>query len=239
MLSFLLMGQSNMSGRGDLNALNDLSNSNIFVLRGKTMEIAREPVVRDRPFSGSGLSLAFANAVFMLTGEEILLIPASLGGSSLNEWMPGSSLYENAVEGAKTALALKTTLSGILWHQGEADAMHLDTALSYNTRLTHMMNCFTDRLKAEAEALCASDRIAAPLPIIAGETGAFLCRPENKSFSDIVNRQLAQFASQSPSRALVSSHLLKDKGDSLHFSAPSLRLLGLRYAEKWAEIALF
>lgn len=238
MLSFLLAGQSNMSGRGDMNALCDISNENIFVLRQNGMEIAREPVVRDFPFAGAGLSIAFANAVHMMTGEKILLIPASYGGSSLDQWKSGEKLFENAVSCVADSFSHGATLSGILWHQGEADSLSLAHALSYNTRLTAVMGSLKKRIQEEAEKKDTLHLIRQPLPVIAGELGKYLSRHKQCIHYDIVNKQMHLFASGKPDCAVVSSKGLTDKGDTLHFSAESLRILGIRYASAWADIAL-
>lgn len=238
MLSFLLAGQSNMSGRGDLNALSDISNEHVYVLRENGIEIAREPVVRDFPFAGAGLSIAFANAVHMMTGEKILLIPASYGGSSLDRWKSGEALFENAVSSAARSFSHGATLSGILWHQGEADSLSLALALSYNTRLTAVMSSLKKRMEEEAVKKNARHLIRQPLPVIAGELGQYLSRQKPCRYYDIVNKQLHLFASGKSDCAVVSSKGLTDKGDTLHFSAESLRILGLRYANAWADIAL-
>ena len=90
MNAFLMVGQSNMSGRGGLKELPDISNPHVRVWRGEGWETAVEPVVRDKPaIAAAGMGPAFGTSVYMMTGEDVGLIPCSLGGSRLREWQPG------------------------------------------------------------------------------------------------------------------------------------------------------
>ena len=67
MIAFIMMGQSNMSGRGALDELPPLEPSHVFAWRDGRWEPAREPVVRDRPFSGEGMGTSFGQAVAAAT----------------------------------------------------------------------------------------------------------------------------------------------------------------------------
>ena len=44
-------------------------------------------------------------------------------------------------------------------------------------------------------------------------------------------------SAKAPQYACVSACGLEDRGDKLHFSARAQRMLGLRYACAWAEVA--
>lgn len=231
MKAFLLIGQSNMSGRGNLDDLTDISNENVFVLRENGMEIAKEPVVRDRPFSAQGMTLAFASCVYMLTGEKVCLLPASLGGSPLKDWMPGESLFENAVSMVERAINMGMEISGILWHQGESDSTEIETAETYEDRLTEMLTALLKRLNA----LGAGSK-ENPVPVIMGELGGYLDRNPKSLYHDRVNDALHAVSKKIPACACVFAKDLPDKGDALHFSALSQRRLGIRYASAWADI---
>ena len=55
MKSFLMMGQSNMAGRGDTTAVPPIRNSKCSMLRNGRWQPMREPINVDRPvFKGSG-----------------------------------------------------------------------------------------------------------------------------------------------------------------------------------------
>ncbi|MCU7550650.1 polysaccharide deacetylase family protein [Chitinophagaceae bacterium LB-8] len=62
------------------------------------------------------------------------------------------------------------------------------------------------------------------LPFVAGEIGYF-------NRTNYINGVINQLPKQVPNTAVVSAKDLTDKGDKLHFSTPSARELGKRYAE--------
>lgn len=237
MIAFVMMGQSNMSGRGALDELPPLTPEHVFAWRDGRWEPAREPVVRDRPFSGEGMGTSFGQAIHAATGEDVGLIPCSLGGSPLDAWQPGQELFEAALAQTRAALAAGATIAGLLWHQGEADSEDLDRALTYLKRFAPMMAEFEARLRAHAAELGCPQAVAQPLPVIAGELGDYLDGFPSSRYHRIINAQLHEFATQ-PGHACVTARDLPHKGDNLHFSARAQRMLGLRYACAWLDCAL-
>src|SRR5476651_440762 len=120
--SFLMLGQSNMAGRGYSKDVKQIYDEQIKMLVNGRWQTMVEPINFDRPTSGIGLAASFAGAWRLKNEhEQIGLIPCADGGASLDDWAVGGPLFENAVFQAK--LALRTsTLGGILWHQGENDS---------------------------------------------------------------------------------------------------------------------
>ena len=111
---YLLIGQSNMAGRGVTNTANRISSERVFKFTrdGKWTE-GVEPIHFDRPNVGAGPGLAFGRAMAdAKPNVEIGLVPCAVGGSPLSRWEPGGDLYSNAVE--RTRAALATGGSGIL-----------------------------------------------------------------------------------------------------------------------------
>ena len=121
--SFLIIGQSNMAGRGNMAEASPLltKGGRMKVLRNGRWQIMYRPVNPDRPFSGTCLAESFAKAYSDDHPDvEVGIIPCADGGTSLDQWQEGGLLFDNAVNCAK--LAMRTShLVGILWHQGEAD----------------------------------------------------------------------------------------------------------------------
>ena len=102
MKSFLLIGQSNMAGRGDFSEVPEIINNKCFMMRNGRWVHMREPINPDRSIfsfyhSGVGLSASFADKYARHFDEEVGLIPCADGGTSLCEWMPGEILFDNAV----------------------------------------------------------------------------------------------------------------------------------------------
>jgi len=126
---YLLIGQSNMAGRGIVEPQDTTGDPRILRLNGQgDWEIAKDPLHFDKKQAGVGLGLTFAHEMLAEDDEIVIgLIPCAAGGSGIDVWKPGmyweqtrSFPYDEAL--SRTKLALKDgTLDGILWHQGEAD----------------------------------------------------------------------------------------------------------------------
>lgn len=223
---FLLIGQSNMAGRGVVGEADRLPTPGVFMFtKEKTWAPAVDPIHFDRPDrTGVGLGRNFAATLIeMKASASIGLIPAAFGGSALHEWVPGSAHYTNAVERTKAALSAAgpgARLRGILWHQGEADAGDEERAITYRLRFARMIAALRKELGADN------------VPVVVGQLGEFV---EVSKYPQLirVNEQLATIPLHVPSSAFVSSRGLKDKGDLLHFDTPSLKQFGRRYALAW------
>src|SRR3954469_4618409 len=121
---FLLIGQSNMAGRGTVEPQDQETNPRIFMLNKQNeWELARDPLHFDKPnIAGVGLASEFARTLAKRDPQmKIGLIPCAFGGTSLDQWKPGGKLYNQALDPAPTAKK-SGAIDGILWHQGEADA---------------------------------------------------------------------------------------------------------------------
>ena len=225
--SFLMIGQSNMAGRGDIGDVEPIKNPNCYMLRMGRWQRMREPINTDRPiFSGkypSGVSLgaSFADALERETGDAIGLIPCADGGTSIDQWAKGEILYDHAV--MMTQLAMRTsTLSGILWHQGESDYHSEESIATYNERLITTLTALRRDLNAEH------------LPLIMGELSTEVITPTNIDQRPArMNAILREAAKEMPNCALVSVEGLPLRSDNLHFSAAGYRTMGLRYFEAY------
>ncbi len=215
---FLLMGQSNMAGRGLLEDVEPILDERIHAFQDGRWAMAEEPLHHDRPTAGIGLAMSFARSVLEANPDtEIGLVPRAVGSTPLERWMPGADLYEGAMTAARDA-ARDGAIKAILWHQGEHDSKVEADAASYCQRFTAMVTTVRERLGVPA------------LPVIVGELGAYLtARPDFPHYR-IVNAELRKIPGTLPHSAFVSAEGLTDKGDDLHYDARSLRIFGERYA---------
>lgn len=218
---YLLMGQSNMAGRGAIEQEDQTPHAYVLMLdTNATWQIAIEPVTHDRPtFLGVGPGLAFGKAMAGNNpGVTIGLVPCAVGGTPLKRWQKGGDLYSNAVHRAQIA-GEAGTLKGVLWHQGENDSDTEASARSYGGRLANMIQ----DLRADLHV--------PELPFVVGQLGEFLSTNENKSpFARTVSKALAQIPQAVPHTGCVSATGLGHKGDEVHFDTASQRDLGRRYA---------
>lgn len=214
-----------MAGRGNLEDVPELQHNQIFMFRDGRWVNAVEPLHTDKPrIAGVGLGMSFAMEMVEEAGlTPIGLVPCAVGGTPLSRWMPGVDLYENAVGIAKSALD-HGILKGILWHQGEGDSNNLEDAESYGKRFSEMVKSLRSDLSAES------------VPVITGELGYFMEKRDDGDYFKLVNQKLNELVNTIPLYACASSKGLNDKGDSLHFDAPSLREFGIRYAKKYLKI---
>ena len=127
---YLLIGQSNMAGRGRIKPEDVETNKDLFTLnKDGEWTLARDPLHFDKPtMVGTGLGKTFGLAMLeKQPSRQIGLIPCAVGGSPIDAWQPGayykptrSYPYDDAIRRAKAAMK-SGKLKGILWHQGESD----------------------------------------------------------------------------------------------------------------------
>ncbi len=227
---FLLVGQSNMAGRGVVEEQDRTPHPRVLMLdKAGEWVPAVDPLHFDKPVAGVGVGKTFGQIIADATpGVTIGLIPCAVGGSPIDVWRPGafyaatkSHPWDDAMKRAKLALE-SGELKGILWHQGESDSNE-NLAAGYERKLHDLIR----RLRAELNAPQA--------PFLAGQLGQFEERPwsEHKQRVDRAHRDLP---AKVPQTAFVSSAGLKHKGDEVHFDAASCREFGKRYAAEFLKL---
>ena len=222
----LLIGQSNMAGRGFVEASDKVPHPRVVMLdKGGKWVPAVDPVHYDKRAAGVGLGRTFAN---LLADDDpdcvVGLIPAACGGSSLTHWKKGvyfkptkSHPYDDAVKRAKLAMQ-QGTLTAILFHQGEADGKR---AKIYKTMLTDLINGLRSELDAK------------DVPFIIGQLSTV--KPMSKAKRSIDASHRACAAELQPAGFVPSSGLTLNP-DNVHFDRKSLIEFGKRYYKVYKEI---
>lgn len=234
---FLLIGQSNMKGRGVMPA-EPLRDARIVMmhLRDDAWYLARHPLHLTgdaRTFAGHdnagvGPGLAFATSVAAKTPQaRIGLVPCAVGGSSIALWQRGARLYDETVRRAKLALqpagAVRPRLRGALWLQGEADATDARFP-GHEEKLLRLV----DHLRADV-----GERT---LPFIACTIGEMRADGDGRRNADM-NRLLLTLPQKRPRTACVDARDLKTHiGDQVHFDTAAQEEIGRRYAAKYSEL---
>ncbi len=220
---YLLIGQSNMSGRGPMIASDTLTTiDGAWLFKDSlTWEPARNPLNRYSTLeAGStanqvGPGFGFAMELHrLLPAKQFGLVVNARGGSAIASWLKPGKYYTDML--TRTRQAVKSgTLKGILWHQGESDAADTD----YVAKLKGLMDSLRKDLGNPV------------LPVIAGQIGQF--EPKHAAF----NVRILTLPSHLAHSAVVKSDSLIDKGDKLHFDRASQIKLGQRYAaQAWDMI---
>lgn len=218
--AFLMLGQSNMAGRGFLDQVPPIENRDCLMLRMGRWQIMGEPVNPDRGpaaefLPGVCLASSFADAYQRETGRKTGLIPCADGGTTIAQWQPGEALFDHAV--FQTGLAARSAnIKGILWHQGESDCKD---SSGYREGFVRM--------------ICEMRRQIGAVPVVIGELSREIPKTPRWGILpdqiDRMNEIFHQLAEEIPDCAVVSADGLTLNPDGIHFDAPSLRAFGKRY----------
>ncbi len=233
---YLLIGQSNMAGRGEMTAEDMKPVDGVWLLNDKAEpEPAANPLNRYSTVR-KGVSMqkigpgySFSRKVASVTGRPVLLVVNALGGSSVKAWQKDAAtitdkasigygqlrLFEEAVSRARQARKYGT-IRAVIWHQGESDVKEApqDYMLWLAQLVAHL------RLELDMPNL----------PFIAGELGRWRepwCR-----FNDMLHSLIAAI----PYSGCVMTEGCTPMPDNTHFDRRSQIVLGERYADKVLEI---
>ncbi|MEO9510703.1 MAG: sialate O-acetylesterase [Flavobacteriaceae bacterium] len=220
---FLLIGQSNMAGRGDFETpMDSTAIANVFLLNDKgEFEIAKNPLNRystirkvcEPELQGVGLGSSFAREMVCFLKDSVYLIVNARGGTPVQKFIKGKDdgYYETILNRTSNALQANKNLRlrAILWHQGESNASNTK---DYLRHLNLMIESFRKDLNMPE------------LPFIVGELGEW-----NGSYYNVRDK-IKQIPERIENSYLVSSQGLKNR-DEHHFDTASYNEFGKRYAE--------
>ena len=223
--SFLMIGQSNMAGRGFEADVKPINNPNLMMLVNGRWQPLRVPVNYDRADSGVSLAESFADEYSKAhPGVQVGLIPCADGGTEIAKWQKGTLLYDHAIY--QVRLAERTsTVAGILWHQGETDIM--ENIPGYREKLEAVIKAFRD------------EPSLSQVPFLIGGLGLSFLKNFDESFvkyGDGIESIITQVATSTPLCAYVSPEGLTSNPDNLHFNAKSLREFGKRYFNEFDKL---
>lgn len=226
---YLLIGQSNMAGRGKMIAEDTtMVIPGVFLLNSEgKVEKAQSPLNRysnirkELSMQQIGPGVGFGERMHKLTGRKILLVVNAKGGSSIKEWEPGieGSFTEASLQRTKQALRYGE-LKGILWHQGETDA-------DMSTR--EYAERFNKMISAIRVSLGTTD-----VPVVVGELGQWGWR-SSAQIETFNNATIDAVISGTSNVHKVHSddlgRLFPDNESDPHFGRDAQIELGHRYAE--------
>ncbi len=225
---YLLIGQSNMAGRGPLEA-NDTIDiiEGVWLLDGEGHPVPAvaplnkySTIRKEIGLQGYNPGNEFGRLIHKATGRPILLVVNARGGSHIMEWQPGSdSGYFSEAE-RRTHQAMEYgPLKGILWNQGETDVQKKTT--DYPEKFKVMITELRKQLGCP------------DVPVIVGQVGRWRWAPQDDivRFNDSVMPAVVEMV---PHCMSISSEGLerryKDKERDPHYSRQSQIELGKRYA---------
>jgi hypothetical protein len=220
---YLLIGQSNMAGRADIEIQDQDTLANVFLftgISGKEWEKAANPlnkystVRKDLSMQKLGPGYTFAREIAKArVGKQIGLVVNAKGGTAISEWKPGTTLYNEAVKRAKMAMK-NGSLKGIVWHQGESDASKAET---YPEKITELIQSLRIDLGIP------------DLPFVAGQLSED--KPERHAFNEMI-LTLPSLVSHTGIITTEGTTTM----EKTHFNSASQRLLGERYAVEMLKL---
>ena len=221
---YLVIGQSNMAGRAAIRKEDSLSIDQCYLFTGDTSAAwiaANNPLnlyssVRKK-ISMQRLGPAYAFAKSMVEAgldHEIGLVVNAKGGTKIVQWLPGTNLYEAAMQQTHKALKFGK-LKGVIWHQGEGDC-HPVRVDMYLGRLEVLINAIREEFDDPT------------LPFVAGQ----LYENEKRHAFNEMLLQLPDF--------IRNTGVANSEGtsvfDGTHFDSESANILGDRYAQEIIKI---
>src|SRR5262245_29636045 len=228
---YVLVGQSNMSGRAKVQDEDKKIPQNLFLLdAGGKWAPATHPfiqytnvpnaadkrVIDAKGASGLNFGLTFARRMLEANPDiAIGLIVNSQGGSAIETWQKSGKNYIQTMERVRPILATGT-VRGILWHQGEAN---LAMGEKYLDPLVRTIEQFREDLKAPK------------LPFVAGQLAPL---PKDKDRIAAFNQALLKLPSRVAGTGVVQADDLS--GKDIHFGSADVRTLGRRYAEQMLKL---
>lgn len=226
---FLLIGQSNMAGRGWMTEEDkQVFDENVFVLNAKGKPVPavnplnqHSSIRKDYSMQQICPGFGFSRKLSRNTGRKILLVVNARGGTTIRQWMKGAEdgFYDEAVR--RTRQAMKHgNLKAVLWHQGCGDARTADTYMD-------SLAVFVADLRAD---------LGLQVPFIAGELGRWRHHVEE------FNLMLRSISEHIPDSDYISSEGCmpivtarsggKPDMRDPHFDRASQIIIGERYADK-------
>jgi hypothetical protein len=220
---YLLIGQSNMAGRADIEIQDQDTLENVYLftgISGKEWEKAANPlnkystVRKELSLQKLGPGYTFAREIAKArVGKQIGLVVNARGGTAISEWKPGTNLYNEAINRAKMAMK-DGKIKGILWHQGESDATKTEA--------------YPEKIEELIQSL-RTDLGIPDLPFVAGQLSED--KPERHAFNEMI-LTLPSLVSHTGTITTEGTTTM----ERTHFNSASQRLLGERYAAEMLKL---
>lgn len=141
----LVMGQSNAANAGEqLYSSTCLNTSNYY--RGEFYDL-KDPLKGANGAGGSVWSRLADQLLAFNFAEHIIIAPVAVGGSSIEQWVPGGDLHPLIAEQLNALHADGLSITQVLWHQGESNNSALNSnidpvqnALSYSQHFENLVS---------------------------------------------------------------------------------------------------
>ncbi len=237
---FILSGQSNMSGGGDVNGMTiDIDEA----VSSKVRIWDASGYMRNKDYAMTWMSLkelqskkaadnqnkigpefGFAKAMSeTFPADQLYFIKVARGGKAIAEFLPHekgkSNEYTVLMSNLDNALAKiegEYEIAGVIWMQGESDTKEEKTAMAYEENLTRLISILRTETKNP------------DLPVVVGRLSIHILESPKFSFdhTKIVQKGQEAVAKKVPNVSIINSDALSLRDDFTHFNGPGQVALG-------------
>jgi hypothetical protein len=230
---YILVGQSNMSGRATVEEEDRQMPRNLYLLDAKgdwvqathpfiqytnTTNGADVSTIKAKGKTGLNFGLTFARRMLEANPDAAIgLVVNSQGGSAIESWKKTAktSNYDKTHDRVRP-IQNTGIIKGVLWHQGESN---LDLGEKYLDSLEMIIAQFR------------KDLTNPKLPFVAGQIAPL---PKGKEKIQAFNQALLKLSVRTTHTGVVRADDLS--GNDIHFDSAETRKLGLRYAEEMIRL---
>jgi Carbohydrate esterase, sialic acid-specific acetylesterase len=217
---FVLAGQSNMLGRGFPLSDGASSDDHLLVWRKKAWKIAADPLGDKKvDANGVGPGMTFGiGALQHLQPETVGVVMCAVSGTTISKWQPSRTVYTNCINQVRAAGG---HVDGILFLQGESDAINKDDAKRWAKRFKNVLNGFRSDLGTD-------------VPFLIGQIGTISA--SGFKYQKTVREQQVKAAAAGTGLALITTDDLATGSDGVHFTVDSYKTIGERFADAWWQL---
>lgn len=244
---FILAGQSNMSGRGELPKSSSeyslpMNHPQVFVFGNDyRWSLASEPV--DTPQGQVDLvskddeaayspAVSFATSLLAKDSKQVIgLIPCARGATTITDWqrnLSETSLYGSCLKRVRAA-SLMGSMAGLLFFQGESDALSPQAnpeLILVPDRWHQYFSTFVQDFR--------TDLGQPQLPVVFAQLGK---QPDPARFSNWNQVKQQQKLVKLPYTTMITTDdLPADAKDPVHFISDSYRRIGERFADSYWQL---
>jgi hypothetical protein len=237
---FVLAGQSNMSGMGELPKSGEKIDPRVYVFGNDyRWKLAKEPIddstnqvdlVSEDISAGFGPSVAFATTLLERRPDLVIgLIPCAKGGSSIHEWrrdVNDNTLYGSCLKRIRAA-SVMGNIAGLLYFQGEIDAVDPKEDHQRTFSPHQWADKFIVLIKNWRHDLDLPE-----LPVVFAQIGTNTEPQRFKNWS-VVKTQQGKV--RLPFSAMIVTDDLGLR-DYVHFTTESYRIIGQRFAKTYLNL---
>ncbi len=228
-------GQSNMEGAGIFTdeAKKEASETSKYIREyyfekvwDRATPVAHTKKRESVPSRGVGPAYYFAKKMYDITGVPKGIIPCALGGSTLGQWKPGEG--ELYIDMLKRVSEVGSRVRGLLWYQGESEAMTPGRSEPYADETRVLIKAFRSDLGNPVLPIVMTQIAATTLPNYLENEGG------NTGWNTV--REAERLIAAEDDRLALIAAIDATYDDAIHLSTDSQRVMGVRNALAMAAL---